>query len=189
MSLNILTYIPTLLLTLLLAFFVLIKKRDKKSVVFSLFIFSVSIWVATLLIVDTTKNRDIALIFGKIAIIGPIFVGKKKSMIFVFMAVPLILFMLFVPTKYNLKSVEIRDWGAETIPGEMYYFFIVYFLIYTLVAIRGLIKKFYSLTGIFRVQIRYVLFGLGLSLFISILTNAILPLFGIVNFSIFGPPS
>ena len=124
MSLNILTYIPTLLLTLLLAFFVLIKKRDKKSVVFSLFIFSVSIWVATLLIVDTTKNRDIALIFGKIAIIGPIFVpyllvlfsyyfpivvGKKKSMIFVFMAVPLILFMLFVPTKYNLKSVEIRD--------------------------------------------------------------------------------
>src|SRR3989338_2519905 len=204
MSLNALTYIPTLLLTLLLAFFILIKKRDKKSVVFSLFIFSVSIWVATLLIVDTTKNRDIALIFGKIAIIGPIFVsyllvlfsyyfpivvGKKKSMIFVFMAVPLILFMLFVPTKYNLKSVEIRDWGAETIPGEMYYFFIVYFLIYTLVAIRGLIKKFYSLTGIFRVQIRYVLFGLGLSLFISILTNAILPLFGIVNFSIFGPPS
>ncbi|MDZ7798496.1 MAG: histidine kinase N-terminal 7TM domain-containing protein [Patescibacteria group bacterium] len=197
------TYLPSLIISIILGFIIYKKKSNNPiNVLFSLLVFSLSLWIATLLIADTTKNIDIATFFGKLTIIGPIFIvyllliftnyfpyltRKYTKKDFIILAIPVFIFIILTPTRLNIKETIIHDWGAETIPGVMYYFFIAYFLIYVGLSLKNLLIKFRNSSGIFREQIKYLFWGISISAFLSIITNAILPLFGIINFSVYAP--
>ena len=202
---NYITYLSTLIISLILGFLV-IKKRDRRPSRISFFLLTLSIvlWVLTLLITDTSKTTSTALWFGRFSLIGPILIPyllvifsyyfpyidrKLTKRYFFLLALPVILLLFFVPTKFNIKQAILHDWGAETIPGFIYYFFIIYFFLYGYFAFKRLFRKYKSSKGIFHEQIKYILLGVSVSTFLAILTNAVIPLFGIVSLSILGPPS
>ncbi len=74
------TYLPSLIISILLGCIVYKKKSNNPiNIIFSLLVFSLSFWIATLLIVDTTKNTNIATFFGKLTIVGPIYADLYVS--------------------------------------------------------------------------------------------------------------
>ncbi|MFC1687448.1 ATP-binding protein [Patescibacteria group bacterium] len=204
MSINFYTYLPTLLISLFLVFLILKRSHTNfRNIIFAFLVSSISVWTATLLVTDTTESPKIALIFGRMAIIGPAFIpfllllfsqnfpsiSRKKFRTYLLYFIPVVILLVLVPTKFNIESVIIHSWGAETIPGVAYYFFDLYFLIYTFFALKSLFISFKRGSGLIREQAKYLFIGILISALISILTNAILPLIGVISLSVIGPPS
>ena len=200
-----LTYLPSLILALVLG--ILVLKRNggnRRNVIFFALTISLVVWTTMLLVTDTTKNNSVALFYGRLSLVGPIFIPYLILLFshyfpysnthwtkirHILLLIPVFTILVFVPTAQNIKNVIIHDWGAETIPGNLYYFYIGYFIIYSVSAYYILINKFRESKGFSREQIKYILLGYSISSFFALLTNAIIPLFGIINLSVLGPPS
>lgn len=200
-----LTYLPSLLLAIFLG--VLVLKRNggnRTNVIFFGLTISLAFWTSSLLVTDTTGSIDTALLFGRLSLVGPIFIpyfilqfshyfpysnthwSRNKHIVIL---LPVVALLVFVPTNENIKNVILHSWGAETIPGSLYYFYIAYFIVYSVFAYYVLVNKFRESKGISKQQIKYILLGYAIASFFALLTNAIIPLFGVINLSVLGPPS
>lgn len=96
----------------------------------------------------------------------------------VLMPIPLFTFLL----KYDLilkAVVFLPDGALELVFGEMYGLFVIYFVVYVLLAFFFLGRKYKKLTGIARMQVRYVFLGTLISVLIGSITNLFLPLLGV----------
>ncbi|MBI5374207.1 MAG: hypothetical protein HZA77_02160 [Candidatus Schekmanbacteria bacterium] len=109
----------------------------------------------------------------------------------------LILTTLLFFTDLLVSGIEKFSWGINVITGRLYFLYPVYFVIYFLIASVILIRKFKASKDIERIQLKYFITGLAISLAIGTLANSIIPFitenyqvsrfgpFGIVFFVVF----
>ncbi len=197
-----LIYIPILIILIILGFFVFIKNRKSPvNISFSLFVLSIAFWVFALIFADGLKNYEQVFLWNQLAMIGPAFVPvtflifviyylkEYQPSIFTILAlfIPAIIILIFIPTKYNIKEIKIRDWGSEVVPGSLYLFFLGYIIIYMGCGLYLLAKKYFRVSGLTRMQIKYIFGGIFLGASLGVCTNLIFLFCGISNFSILAP--
>lgn len=192
-----------LLVNIGLSIFILFKSRGNKvRVSLFLLIVSISIWLAANSQVDTARSYELALLWSRLTLVGPIYIPltlyffslyftrkNPSSQFLIINTLPAIILTLFVPTALFVENVKLESWGVQFYYGPIYYLFGVYFFIYALVAFWQLIKIFKQATGLWKVQVRYVFLGLLTSAIVTSLTNIFLPILGVQQLYLFGPPS
>lgn len=202
--LRLITYIFTNISLVLIALFVYLNNRKSISNrVFSLFLVSIAVWISSLAFADTSTSMPIvlaaskgafasaALIFFLLVWLALVFpyenknFGKKK-LVAVFM--PVVLFVILAPTNLAVQSVAIKDYGADVVSGPLYDLFSVYAVLCLLLCIYLLIKSYNKAKGNAKIQLRLLIYGLGISAGIGIFTNVILVLFGISSLGFLGAP-
>lgn len=117
-------------------------------------------------------------IFPKIVVLN------KRQVFYIYL--PPILSLPFVPTKWNIVSLESARYNAEV--GQLYIFFTVYFIIYFSYSFFRLLRNKRSVETKIRQQINIVVFGSLCLASVGIITNSILPLMGIRTLDIYGTP-
>lgn len=100
-----------------------------------------------------------------------------------------LLFSLLSFTPAIVGGVEEGPYGFLFSPGAGFPFYVLYFLGFMGYGFYLLVRKHYEYSGISRMQIRYLLLGFFLGSIFPVVTNIVLPVLGIVEFSGFGPLS
>jgi len=98
-----------------------------------------------------------------------------------------IIFTLISFTDLLVGGVAQNVRGFQFFPGTGYFYYIVYFVGFMGYAFYQLLSKQFAYTGISRMQIRYVFLGFFIGFIFPVVTNILLPLFGIGDFSGYGP--
>ncbi|XOB40864.1 MAG: ATP-binding protein [Candidatus Nealsonbacteria bacterium] len=201
-----LIYLISIFCNFLLASFVLLKsRREKVNKTFFLSVISANAWLISLFLYYSFENPEWVLWLGRInfAMVLPILYYLLKfavvfptESIFKFNKITkyliplfLILFILTIFTPLVAKEEIITGLGQrETIYGQLYGFYIInYFLVSFFVGLILFLKlKKYEKTTE-KLQIRYVLVGLIISLIFGFITNIILPYLGFFNMANYGP--
>lgn len=197
-----LVYIPILIILITLGLFIFFKNRKSATnITFSLHVFAIAIWVFTLIFADSVKNYDQAFFWNQVAMVGPAFIPylfvifvinyindyKPSKIILLLLFIPNLIVLAFIPTKYNVKEIIVQNWGAEVTPGGLYIFFLGYIILYMGAGLYLLIRKYRKVSGIMKMQIRYIFSGILLGTILGVCTNLIFLFYGISNFSILAP--
>lgn len=199
-------YIPSIIISLFLAFYILSNnKNDPKNISFFLLTLSGAIWLCTLFLSDYATNNSSTLFWSRAALIPAAFVPvvmvffaaifpKKIIEISILkkllLLLPLCLFVAFAFTKYNVASVQRMEWGTQVTPGSIYYLLSVYFLLYISFAYYLLFGNYRATKSqIEKAQILYVSIGLAITLAINIVANTVLVMMGNSKYSSVGTAS
>jgi signal transduction histidine kinase len=179
--------------------------KGKINRIFILFTLTGTFWSLSNFLADSLKDYKEVIFWSKMTIVGPVLMaafflylsfifpneGKKsRGLKFLFfICLPCIIFFIFTPSVFNIKDVKIQQWGAEIVPGPLYYFLFFYLVVYYGIALKNLwIKYKASLTENEKHQISYFFCGIILAIIIGIFTNLIFPLFNWGYPSKIGPP-
>jgi len=108
---------------------------------------------------------------------------EKKAMSFlktmlVFLPVPVMLAFLW-QDRILRAVIFLQNGSLSLVFGDLYGLFVVYFVSYVLLSFIILARKHRENTGIARTQIKYVLIGASVPIFIGSLTNLFLPLLNV----------
>lgn len=195
------TYIPVLVVTLILGFLVFLSDRKNlSSRLFFLLSISTSLWIFFTMMTWQSVNLGSVEIFDKLSIIGiivpAIFLyfsyvfpdGKNiptKKAILIFL--PLLPFIFLAWTSLNIESIDSSTSDCESVVGPLYYLIPVVFILYCLWSGAVLVKKFKSGNNQVKKQIKLVLVGFVLFIVWATITNVIAQLVGPDNLSFFGP--
>ena len=197
-----LVYIPILIVLIALGLFILFKNRKNPiNISFSLFVFTIAIWVFTLIFADSIKIYEQAFLWNQLAMIGPAFIPftflvfviyylkdyKPSKLILLTLFIPALITLFFIPTKFNIEEITIQDWGAEVVPGGLYLYFLGYILIFMGTGFFLLVRKYRNVSGLMKMQIRYIFSGIFIGTVLGIFTNLIFLFYGISNLSILAP--
>lgn len=168
---------------------------------FSLLIALIGLWNFVNLGAQVSPSIQGAYIWTQLAIVAPFFIPAvylhvtyifpkriilNKRKIF-YLYLPAILFLPFVPTKWNIISLGSAGYMAE--PGPLYIFFTVYFIIYFSYSFFRFLRNKKNVDIQTRQQINIIFAGTLCPAVIGIITNSILPLIGIRTLNIYGTPS
>ena len=140
---------------------------------------SMVVWTTTNILADFAQEPNLELTLSRLTIIAPIFLApmlllfafyfpfqkpKVSSLIKIFIFVPTLLFIPFVLTNYNL-SITLTNSGSidALVPGPIYSYFPIYFVIYVVAALCLLIIKYKKSQGAIKAQLKFMLFGITLS--------------------------
>ena len=204
---NLINITSSLSLLFCILIILLVLHKNLKSEVnktFVLFTAATAVWIFTNLMVDLSTTNGQALFWGRATIVGPLFMptillyfsyifpGKKEFHLkpfyyFIFLLPLLLLFV--VPTSWNMESVRITKAGVEVVVGPAYTFFLLFVITYMGFALIKLFLKYRKAIGIEKMQLRYVFFGLFLSIVLSTVANLLLPILGVSTFASLGPSS
>jgi PAS domain S-box-containing protein len=200
---NIFIYFSLLLIQLAFGVYILFYNvKSEINFSFAAFCFSLSFWTFAVFRLMSAKQVSEIVFWGRYIHIGPILViffflwftfvfpkkiisGFKFGKVLLF--IPPLILLAMVPGPWILKSAILTTDGPRPIYGTGYPFFIAYFLIYFIFGIFNLIRKHNRTRGGEKNQIRYVFLGLFLSFLFGIITNLILPTFGVARFFSIGP--
>lgn len=202
MLLRSLIYLFTFLLTLALGSLVISKNKKSYTYrIFALLIFTVSLWTLTNWLTDLARDESYALIIGRIIILGPAFIpvlfvlfaksflakqitSKKTTILLI---IPALLISLLMPTSLNVEKVYIHENYVGFDVGIIYIFSLVYFIFGMGYGAIILFNKFRKSDSAQRLQIKYLLIGVVLSTFLSLITNFVLPILGAEGIGFLGP--
>lgn len=189
---------------LLLGLFVLFKNPYKRQnqLLASLAI-CLAVWSAILFwassITDTSKIAFLAKInfmvmtFAPYLILNFILVFPIKEIIqkwFKYIIIfPVLIFIILIPTDLFIKEAVCTGMRFELHRGIVHKLWVIYFLVYLLIAFKHLLLKYKRAEGIFKLQIKYVLFGIYVCGLAAVTTNLILPVMGINHLIKAGPPA
>jgi len=184
-------------------------KQKVSNKIFNFFIISVLAWIFTNLIANlscTNKNIDL-LLWSKLTLVGPTilplllilfansFPENKLTLNKIYILILSVItvgILFFIPTSLNVKAVQVIDYRTcefSFIPGQLYIFFVLYFLFGIFASAYLLIKKYLQASKIERLQIKYILVGLVSSILFGVFVNAILPMLGYSRLINIGPAS
>ncbi|MBU0672033.1 MAG: PAS domain S-box protein, partial [Candidatus Margulisbacteria bacterium] len=176
--------------------------RNKINLSFFLITIGIVLWTIGVHIFWNSANLGLVFFGGKLAFLGaagiPSFlllfslafpkqlkpISRYHWSLIVF---PLMLFPSLIFSNLILKEVASLAGGVQRIYGAAYPLFSLYYLFYLGLFFYNLFIKERALTGISRIQVRYVFLAFGLACSIAVTTNLILPLFGLGTFSFIGP--
>lgn len=176
--------------------------RNKINVSFSLITVAVVLW--TLGVYVFWNAGDIRLVFlgGKVAFLGAALIPPLLLLFeWVFpkelkpfspwrwgaIALPIVVFPALIFSNLILKEVVSLAGGVQRVYGPAYSLFLYYYLVYLGMFFYDLFLKERNFVGTNRIQVRYVFFGFSIAAFIALITNLVLPFFGIGAFSFIGP--
>lgn len=185
------SYIPAIIGLITIGFFVLLNNiRSIKNILFSALAFFSALWLAALYVGDTTSSVSVALwslrlglffvalMFYFLYLFALFFPYKSKIILIrqIIIAVPFIVTVLSSFSDYQVETVSIQGYGVqpENI-GSLYVFSDITAILYTVLAIILLILKYKKSDRLQKNQIKFVVFGVAIALFINIFTGAILP--------------
>ena len=205
MTLPNLVSLTTSLICLVLAIFVFFKnRRSKINQSFTLLILSVSAWIFTNFMVDTSRTLPPAFVWSKLTLVGPIFIPllflffstvfprdqkKQNKKLWLVLSIPTTILLVLVPTKLNVESVQFVEWGVDVTVGALYVPFSIYFVLYMGAGLINVFRSFRKSKGLERVQLLYLLWGVSITVILGLTANALLPLLGISILAGFGPLS
>lgn len=199
---NILSVITILFYSLIGIYVYFNDKNNKINRFFLLFSFSAVLWIFINLLVDISTSLDNIELLSRITIIASGFVAYflyKISTVFpkvikisrnieFLNKICLLIIVLLTPTHFNIKYVYLLDNGIPAIePGILYYFLLVYFTFVIIVSYKNFFTDYKYNNNIEKRQVQYVSLGLGISLFLGLISDLILPLFNNSYFVNFGP--
>jgi signal transduction histidine kinase len=190
-SLNTLLLLGLVLVNLFLGFVVIKQSRNKQNFSFFLMIIATVGWTVVNGIADS-----------KIGNISAILLANRLSFTFAtFIAISFYLFTYYFPKVVNktrvlniviiilgllvailtlsgtvVLAIKPTQWGFDIVYGGLYLAFVSYFILVASFSFFILWRKYKKLTGIDRLQIRYVLLGTFLTAALASITNLILPL-------------
>lgn len=195
----------TLILCFILGIYVYASnRRNPVNVSFMFMIYAAMIWIFANLMTDMSDDLGFIALWGKVASVGPIFFSYffyrlslffpkekpqqklkvKENILFVIVAI----LLAFVPTHFNVSQVYLNQGGLpEVVPGPLYAFFLIFFVYMVIWAIKNMFYGYKKFDRLERLQVQYICLGLGVSVFLASITNAVLPIFGISQFANFGP--
>ena len=190
-------------LILALSILILIKGSRIRSIwAFCSFLLCCSFWVFSVLLSDNSQTDSAALLWSKIAIIGPLFIPstflyisfifpfeirRLGKLFYLLIFSPAIFSLLLVPTKLNIEIISREEWGTAFVPGPLYYFLFGYFVLYLGLAFVNFWRTYRNSNSLQKGQILYLVAGLIFAVTIGISTNLILPLLGQTQVSVLGP--
>lgn len=194
-----------LLLNFFLSLIVLLKNPKKHiNIAFFLFVFSLIAWMVANYLSNQFTDPIFALLFNKLIFIVSPYISF--ALVYFSLVFPkdtikinrMNLFYLFIPvlisnllTGNNLVITEItflKGGGTGVVFGSGAIFFAIQFLLYLLISLLILFRKYRRSRGYERVQIQYLIFGIGATMLLVVVTNLIIPLvFNNFWFSNIGP--
>ncbi|MDI6730991.1 MAG: histidine kinase N-terminal 7TM domain-containing protein [Candidatus Margulisbacteria bacterium] len=106
---------------------------------------------------------------------------------------PGIAFSLFsIFSRWMIEGIIISNekplYLASPIFGKLYVFYSIYLILYFTVALAVLTRKYWDSKAREKGQIFYVLFGMGTSIILGMISSLVFPIMGITSFFALGPP-
>lgn len=203
---NVFVYLSTAILASLLGLSVYLHNKQKKvNILFGIYIFSLLIWILTNFLTDAITNIEYTLLFAKLTFVGPLIVAptllhlslifpknspleKNKIVMTLIWGIPLSMLFL-VPTRFNVESVKLHDWGAEFVPGLLYIPYTVILVIYVCWAARNFIHYTKDSSAQIRSQGLLISLGALATLITALIVSIILPFLGFSRIAILAPSS
>lgn len=193
----------SIVLSFFLGLFVIYKNsKSQVNISFGILAICVSLWILTNLLADTSKSEYWAMFWSNTAVIpAAIFISLLLHFSFIFpdnqvhfktihyllLYLPAAAIIALSPTKFNIESVVIHDWGVEYVPGHLYTFLIVFVLIFAGGSIFNFVKNYRAAFGLKKQQFRYLLFGSIGMILIGLFTQVIFPILGYSRLAALGP--
>jgi len=181
--------------------FLLLLRKKKETLIFAVAVIGLLIWNICVLIYPLFKDLRILYIIGIAAYWGPVIAASSillfsyvfpkpikplttRSQAIIIGGGILAILITLIPN-FVLKGVTAEGYELTTGIGLYPLFFIIgSFLILALV---NLIKKYFILDGIYKIQLKYLFIGIFLTFIIGFTTNAILAALNIYNYVWVGP--
>lgn len=172
--------------------------KTKNTYFFLGFILSVLSWVAGVLffkVLDGNNLLNTTRIVYFAATLIPFFIvlftqtfpnrdlGFSKIKLIVFLAFPAMFLVLTLIPGAIINNVVIDGLYRSITFGPFYYLYFLYIIIYFLIGISLMVKRYFTLKGVERNQIEIIFLSILVSSFVGMATNLILPAFN--NFSLF----
>ena len=172
---------------------------------FAIFSFIVVLWIISNYLVDFPIKKELAIFWNRLNFSSAImmstvifyfsFVFPKKSIMPKFLAsiyfiVNFLILAIILFTGFGIKSIQFFDWGTNATPGPLFYFAIVLAALNIIGLFINIAIKYKKSDASEKIQIKYFIYGIALSLAISLSTNAFLPiLIGTYEYAKYGPAS
>ncbi|MFA5840218.1 MAG: histidine kinase N-terminal 7TM domain-containing protein [Candidatus Margulisiibacteriota bacterium] len=190
----------TIIANIVLGLFVFFNNpKQNVNRIFAIIAISIAFWSASMYLLVNSSNP---LFWGRAAFVGPIIlslmflwfawyfprplqlISRNKIVITI---IPMLLMLCLVPTDLIIHSVYFAGGRTMAVRGYGYYLFFIYFVSYLGLGIKELVFKYRTTSGLQKIQLRYVFWGCILSLATAMLTNLLLPFFGLTGLTMFGP--
>ena len=204
-----LAYIIVIAGSLFISLLVITRKaRKRQDWLFSGASFVVALWVLSIYLLYQVEAYSLMIIFGRLSFVWvilffyffsefviefpirkDIFVYQKTIRV-VSLIGAIVFSVISAFTPFIIKDVNIAN--SEPIPvlGTLYPVFIGYVFVYIAYLVILIIRKYRLLSGVFRRQIIYIVYGVVLAIIIAVSTNLLIPyIFNISAASKFGPLS
>lgn len=190
--------IAIVVMNLVLAFLVISKNRKSelhKS--FFLFIMFITGWILSIYFLQQTASilwGKMGFIFGSLmpgaflwfAIVFPES-NKKANKLLVMLALLIPFIFTILPSDYLFQNQRIESGSIIADNGFLLPYFSAICVILALIGLYIMIRDYLNAKGIARVQFQFVLWGLVFFTITAMLSNVILPAFGIYTFNSIGP--
>lgn len=188
-------------ISLVLGAFIFFRNRGNPvNIWFSVFILSLAAWSLSMVFYRRALTIEGTLFWVNLLYIAALFIPLSLVVFSVYFPKGersvnrFILYLLFLPTIFLVISVLIPNAiikGVEIIPdqekiifwGLYYLIYNIYFIVYFTIIYIILFKKYFSSTGIDKIQIKYILFSILIPSILASTFNLILPTFGIFRFN------
>lgn len=190
---------------IILSSFILIRNlRNKTNLFFGGFVLTAALWslglAGYIFSTDTTAALWWAREYYTAAALIPIFFlgfslsftgwwQKKTQKIFYFALLLLgIIIWLIYSSGSLIKEIAVRDWGKEVILNDVgYWFYGLYFASFVLVGFWFIFKTLKKATGLFKIYLKFLFFGLAVSFLLGMTFNLFYPAFGNYKYIWVGP--
>ncbi len=176
--------ILVLLVTIFISILVLLRNiKNSINISFAGIGASMVLWLITNILADFSSTVSGELFWSRTTLLGALFIASflllfsiyfpiekpKINKIFkLVLFLPPLFFLPYLLSNSNL-SVNIVDGNiAEMIPGQLYIYFQIYFILYSILALSMLLYKRYKSKGIVREQIKLMFFGVFLTAVIAL---------------------
>jgi signal transduction histidine kinase len=188
--------------TINLFFFIqLLKRKEKEALIFAIAVVGLLIWTICVFFYPLFKNPRILYIIGILAYWGPVITATSILLFSYLFPKPIkllnayhkiiiisggvIAIIITLIPNFVLKSATTEGYKLITGRGVYPLFFIIgFFLAWALV---NLIKKYFILSGIYKLQLKYLFIGIFLTFIIGFTSNAILATLDIYYYVWIGP--
>lgn len=193
----------------ILSLFVLVGRRNRTNIVYSIFVLFASLWSIGLGLFLVENDVHFALTIANFYYIFaagiPLFflyfsiifsndyLTIKKIYLYL-LSLPFVFLIIFILLNKNflIKDVFITSWGKDVIINKInYLFYLVYFVLYTLISYYKLIKSYISNINIGdfnkKKQLEFIIFGTIIGFSFGTIFDLFLPFIGNYKYIYLGP--
>ncbi|MFA6431726.1 MAG: ATP-binding protein [Candidatus Margulisiibacteriota bacterium] len=208
-TLNVIILLLAMAVNLGLGIYVYYKDRTSPiNRTFGTILFWIAFWVASFLFFFTLKAPEWVLFVRRINPVGSAIVAgyflyfsnifpKKGGLLskipnWLFIVPGYLFGFLSIFTPLIIESITLSGTQAlylsKPIYGPLYSLYALYLMVFFSLSIINLISKYFPSSGMEKLQLFYVIFGMGISLVCGIFFSLILPLMGNLQLYTIGPP-
>ncbi len=178
--------------------------RNPVNLSFSSLVTGIAAWAFGIMMVYISKRPSDILFWIKCVYFGAIlipasllwfsfvFPSKRpgfKGFMPILIALPCMSLLALLPGDLIVSQATVKPWKQQLIYGQAYLLYIIYLLMFLATALRNLFLSYTVSKGIEKMRVRYLFWGAVFSAPFALLTNLILPIFGVSSLNKFGPLS